>query len=149
MLLSSMPVLEAALAMTTNQSRSALVVDDGEQLVGLVSLQDINRSLIRAKTDFPTAQMPKLLLSDICTRDMVYAYPDEAIADALDRMAARGLHQLPVVKRDNPSQVLGVLEQEGVTLACSLAATREVLRQHLSLPTVTEELSPVPVKQLT
>ncbi|MBW4547814.1 MAG: chloride channel protein [Symplocastrum torsivum CPER-KK1] len=149
MLLSSMPVLEAALALTTSQSRSALVVDDAEHLVGLVSLQDINRSLIRAKTDFPTAQMPKLLLGDICTRDMVYAYPDEAIAEAVDRMGARGLHQLPVVKRDDPSQVLGVLEQEGVTLACSLAATREVLRQHLSLPTVTEELSPVPVKQLT
>jgi hypothetical protein len=55
-------------------------------------------------------------------------------------MGARGLHQLPVVARDNPYQVLGVLEQEGVDLACSLAATREVVRQHLALQVVTKEL---------
>jgi predicted transcriptional regulator len=79
----------------------------------------------------------------------LYAYPDEAIAEALDRMGARGLHQLPVVDRDNPYQVLGVLEQEGVDLACSLAATREVVRQHLALQVVTQELSKIPLKQLS
>jgi H+/Cl- antiporter ClcA len=47
MLLGSMPVLEAALALTTAQCRSALVVNEAEQLIGLVTLQDINRSLIR------------------------------------------------------------------------------------------------------
>jgi CBS domain-containing protein len=140
MLLGSMSVLEAALALTTEQCRSALVVDDAEQLMGLVTLQDINRSLIRSETGLPSGQAPTQWLADICTRDILYAYPDEAIADALDRMGARGLHQLPVVARDNPYQVLGVLEQEGVDLACSLAATREVVRQHLALQVVTKEL---------
>jgi predicted transcriptional regulator len=88
-------------------------------------------------------------LSDICTREILYAYPDEAIADALDRMGARGLHQLPVVERDNPYQVVGVLEQEGIDLMCSLAATREVVRQHLTLQVVTKELTKIPLKQLT
>jgi CBS domain-containing protein len=140
MLLGSMSVLEAALALTTEQCRSALVVDDAEQLIGLVTLQDINRSLIRSETGLPSGHAPTQWLADICTRDILYAYPDEAIADALDRMGARGLHQLPVVARDNPYQVLGVLEQEGVDLACSLAATREVVRQHLALQVVTKEL---------
>ena len=140
MLSGSMPVLEAGLALTTAQCRSALVVDEAEQLIGLVSLQDINRSLIRSDTDSPTGHAPNRPLAEICTRDILYAYPDEAIADALDRMGARGLHQLPVVKRDDPHEVLGVLEQEGISLACSLAATREVLLQHLSRLPVTPEL---------
>lgn len=141
MLLGSMSVLEAGFALTTGQCRSALVVDDAEQLIGLVTLQDINRALIRSETDLPTDFSANQPLADLCTRDLLYAYPDEAIADALDRMAARGLHQLPVVERDNPQQILGVLEQEGVTLACSLAATREVLLDHLSRSPVTKELN--------
>jgi CBS domain-containing protein len=149
MLLGSMSVLEAALALTTEQCRSALVVDDAEQLIGLVTLQDINRSLIRSETGLPTAPSLTPGLVDICTREILYAYPDESLADALDRMGARGLHQLPVVERDNPYQVLGVLDQEGIDLACSLAATKEVVRQHLALQVVTKELSRIPLKQLT
>jgi CBS domain-containing protein len=149
MLLGSMPVLEAALALTTAQCRSALVVNEAEQLIGLVSLQDINRSLIRLKTEPQASFTLTQRLADICTREILYAYPDEAIADALDRMGARGLHQLPVVERDNPYHVVGILEQEGVDLACSLATTREVVRQHLALQIVTKELSRIPIKQLT
>ncbi|HEY9742276.1 MAG TPA: chloride channel protein [Coleofasciculaceae cyanobacterium] len=148
-LLSSMCVLEAALALTTEQCRSALVVDDAERLIGLVTLQDINRSLIRLDSNFHASQSLSQRLADICTREILYTYPDEAIADALDRMGARGLHQLPVVARDNPHQILGVLEQEGVALACSLAATREVVHQHLALLSVTKKLSKIPLKQLT
>jgi CBS domain-containing protein len=149
MLLGSMPVVEAALALTTEQCRSALVVDDAEQLIGLVTLQDINRSLIRSETNFHTEHLLTQRLADICTKEILYTYPDEAIADALDRMGARGLHQLPVVERDNPYQVLGVLEQEGVDLACSLAATRELVRQNIALQVVTKELSRIALKQLT
>jgi len=149
MLLGSMPVLEAALALTTAQTRSALVVNDAEQLIGLVTLQDINRVLLRSDSDLTTRHSLTQRLSDICTREILYAYPDEAIADALDRMGARGLHQLPVVERDNPYQVVGVLEQEGIDLMCSLAATREVVRQHLTLQVVTKELTKIPLKQLT
>jgi H+/Cl- antiporter ClcA/CBS domain-containing protein len=142
MLLGSMTVLDAALALTTAQCRSALVVDDLGQLMGLVTLQDINRSLIRAKTDSPTNLLPMQQLASICTREILSAYPDEILADALDRMAARGLHQLPVVERDNLYRVLGVLEQEGIELACNLAATKEVVRQHLVSQVATAETTP-------
>ena len=149
LLLGSMPVLEAALALTTGEYRSALVVDDQEKLIGLVTLQDINRSLIRLEADYQKGQVANQPLAEICTREILYTYPDEAITDALDRMAARGLHQLPVVERDNPHQVLGILEQEGIALACSLAATREVVRQHLALRSATKLLNKIPLKQLS
>jgi predicted transcriptional regulator len=112
-------------------------------------LQDINRSLIRLEADYQKGQVANQPLAEICTREILYTYPDEAITDALDRMAARGLHQLPVVERDNPHQVLGILEQEGIALACSLAATREVVRQHLALRSATKLLNKIPLKQLS
>jgi len=149
MLSSSMPVLEGGLAMTTGQCHSALVVDDMGQLIGIVTLQDINRTLAlweRSAIAHPEADplsnnLTHQQLADICTTELLYAYPDESVADALDRMAARGLHQLPVVDRDNPHQVLGVLEKEGIDLACGVAATRKTLRRYLSLKSATPSLN--------
>lgn len=143
LLAGSMPVLEAGLALTTGQHRSALVIDEAEQLIGLVTLQDINKALIPSEANFQSANLANPSLAEICTKTILSVYPDESLADALDRMATRGLHQLPVVDRDNPYQVLGILEREGVALACSLAATREVLLKHLAGLPATKELNPV------
>jgi hypothetical protein len=51
-------------------------------------------------------------------------------------MALRGLHQLPVVARNNPDCILGLLEKEQIALTCNLAATRKALQHYLPmLPT--------------
>jgi hypothetical protein len=42
-------------------------------------------------------------------------------------MGARGLYLLPVVARDNPRNVLGVIERNQVALASNLAMTQAVL----------------------
>jgi len=55
-------------------------------------------------------------------------------------MAARGLHQLLVVDRDNREQVLGLLEREQLDLNCKVAATHQALRHYLTVPSKTEEL---------
>ncbi len=66
----------------------------------------------------------------MCTTELVYAYEDEPLAEAVIRMSARGLNQLPVVYRDRPQQVIGLLTQESVALAHSIAKTREALQRH-------------------
>lgn len=139
----SMPILEAGLVLTTGQCRSALVVDDAKKLIGIVTLQDINRAISRAEADSLNYNLTNQPLTDICTIELLSANPDEPMADALDRMAARGLHQLPVIDPDNPHQVLGVLEQENIALACSVAATRQALLRYLSFAPVPNEL-PLP-----
>jgi predicted transcriptional regulator len=58
----------------------------------------------------------------------LFAYPDELLNEAIARMATRGLHQLPVITRDAPAQVVGVLTQEGITLAKGVFRTKELLR---------------------
>jgi H+/Cl- antiporter ClcA len=140
---STMKVLEAALSMWHSRTRSALVIDSQEQLVGIVTLEDINRTLAnyqKSSADAQNAQhnLSNLTLKEISTTDILYAYSDEPLTEALDRMALRGLHQLPVVARNNHEQILGLLEREQVALTCNLAATRKALSYYLPVPSKTE-----------
>lgn len=140
---STMKVLEAALSMWHARTRSALVVDEQEQLIGIVTLEDINRTLAsyQKNSDLATQiqqNLSNLTLQEISTTDILYAYSDEPLTEALDRMALRGLHQLPVVARNNHEQILGLLEREQVALTCNLAATRKALSHYLPLPSKTD-----------
>jgi H+/Cl- antiporter ClcA len=141
----TMKVLEAALEMTRDRTRSALVIDSKEQLVGILSLEDINRAFSSWETyDNSPTEIQNILSSqtiiDICTTDILYAYPDEPLSEALDRMAVRGLHQLPVVSRDNHESILGLLEKELVSLTCNVAVTRKALRRYLPMIVKTVEI---------
>ncbi|MER3432785.1 MAG: chloride channel protein [Leptolyngbya sp. ERB_1_1] len=140
----SIPLLEAGLQLIQNQSHSALVVNDDRQFIGIITLQDINRAIARWETEPNHAAqvLNQRTIAEVCTTDILYAYQDEPLTDALDRMAARGLHQLPVIDRADPHQILGLLEQEGITLACNLALTRVRLMPYLHA----EEANPTETK---
>lgn len=157
MLPAALPVLQAGLSMTRaaagiaplgHRCRSALVIDEADRLVGIVTLEDINQAISLWEHYAPTASalalhhppdfkadgnLPLSKLIDICSTELLYAYTDEPLCEALDRMAARGLHQLPVVERDNRERVLGLLEREQIALICNLAATRKALSHYLPM----------------
>ncbi len=156
MLSAALPVLQAGLAMTRDafgkaplghRCRSALVIN-ADQLVGIVTLEDINRAIsweyvakdAHYAPDETNSNLPFSKLIDICTTEILYAYPDEPVSEALARMSARGLHQLPVVDRDNHERVLGLLELDQIALSCSLAATRKALCYYFPVPPIIEEL---------
>ncbi len=129
-------VLEAAVEMTRDRCHSALVIDQAEQLIGIVSLEDINRVLSiwqNYQNSQPEIQsnLSSQTLMEICTTEILYAWRDEPLSEALDRMELRGLHQLPVVARDNHERILGLLEREQITLTCNLALTRKALSRYL------------------
>ncbi|MDH6058714.1 chloride channel protein [Umezakia ovalisporum] len=130
-------VLEASIEMIHDRCRSALVIDDAGKLVGILSIEDINRVLSLPQTHSHssseiTTDLSRQTLIDICTTEILYAWQDELLSEALDRMTLRGLHQLPVVARDNYEYILGLLEREQVALICSLAVTSQALQHHLS-----------------
>lgn len=144
---SSLSVLQAGSTLLRHQARTALVVDDADHLAGILTLQDINRALARwdqhsetAKQE-STSQIANQTVGDICTQEVLYAYGDESIAEAVARMAARGLRQLPVVDRDDPQQVLGLLEHERIDLICNLAVMRESLHPYLKAVSVAEPIN--------
>jgi H+/Cl- antiporter ClcA/CBS domain-containing protein len=142
-------VLEAAVAMTRERIRSALIIDDdADKLVGILSLEDIKRTLAlwqnlpNSSTEIQEYLSSQKLI-DICTTDILYAWEDEPLSEALDRMALRGLHQLPVVAKDNPDFILGLLEREQIELTCNLTAITKVLHQYLPVITTTEYIEEI------
>lgn len=133
-LLTTMNVLEAALEMTRDRQSCALVINETEQLVGILSLEDINRAL--SVWEYPNSisesgNISHQSLLEICTTEILYAYWDEPLSEALDRMSVRGLQQLPVVARDNHDRILGLLQKEQIALTCNLAATRQAIHHYL------------------
>jgi H+/Cl- antiporter ClcA/predicted transcriptional regulator len=144
---SQLSILEAGKILMHRQVHTGLVVDPGtDRLVGLITLNDIGRAIATIEAGhWPSGDLiapSALVVSDICTKALLCTYQDESLAEAWARMATRGLHQLPVVDRDDPSQILGVLTKEGIELASSTAVTCETLRHYLtSQPIVPETLS--------
>jgi H+/Cl- antiporter ClcA/predicted transcriptional regulator len=110
--------------------RSALVVDDEQLTIGIVTIEDINRGLSNSPGSAPELLPHNRLLSDICSQPIIYTYPEEIVATALAKMAGRGLHQLPVIAKETPTEVVGVLDRENISMACSLAITRMHLDKH-------------------
>ncbi len=125
-------ILTAGLKLTENNCHSALVIDDREELLGIITLHDISRAIAQADG---SPQLDRLLassVSTICTKYLFYADVNEPIIDAIDRMTARGLHQLPAIDRAHPQLVVGILQQDRIALACSVASTRQALSKYVA-----------------
>ncbi|WNC22029.1 MULTISPECIES: chloride channel protein [unclassified Thermosynechococcus] len=138
----AMPVVEAGLQLIEKKAYCAFVTDNQQDLMGLITLGDINRVLTRWETDQETTAYQTQTVGSVCTRELLLAYGDEPLKDALDRMGARDLRQLPVVDRNNPQRVLGLLTRENIRLAYSLDQTRRKLLPYLEQAMLSLPLEP-------
>ncbi|MFQ5435562.1 MAG: chloride channel protein, partial [Anaerolineae bacterium] len=96
------------------------VVDGDMNLMGMVSLRDYDRAM----------KMPdheQIQVNDIATTGgLLVAFEDEPLSDALRRIGTRGVNKLPVVTRENPRRVLGVVRRRDLVKAYNLALTRRM-----------------------
>lgn len=108
------------------------VLDEKGDLYGIVTIQDLNSAL--ARPDFHA-----LRVRDIATHPPVVAYPDETMWNVLRRMAPRDLSRLPVVSRENPKKLVGLVRRRDIVKAYNVAMVRRlelqqrVERAHLRL----------------
>ncbi|MBI2914107.1 MAG: chloride channel protein [Chloroflexi bacterium] len=82
------------------------VVDGDSRLVGIVGPSDLERALDRELSD--------LTVADIATKNVVVAHPDQTLDEAVRRMSAQSLRQLPVVSRGDVSILLGMLSRSNI-----------------------------------
>lgn len=101
------------------------VVDSQGELVGVLTVQDIERGRVSAHESGQTK-----LVGECCTRRLLTAYPDETLAMALRRLSVRDIGRLPVIARDNPRHLLGVLRRSAMIRAYDLALTRRAALRH-------------------
>jgi H+/Cl- antiporter ClcA/CBS domain-containing protein len=125
-------IIAAGLKLTQNNCHSAIVIDDRQELVGIVTLHDLSKAIADAEAELQPDRLLSSSVGSVCTKHLFFAYTDEPITEAIDRMRARGLHQLPTIDRSNPTQILGILQEDRIALACSVAATRQALSKYAS-----------------
>lgn len=117
---------EVGQAMMLARQHCALVMD-GEELLGLITLQDLNRLITHAETEGKLDWLHQQPIRQLCTTELLFAYEDEALVEAIARMLTRGLHQLPVAMREPPHRIVGLLTPQSAELTCNILRTRELL----------------------
>ncbi len=127
----SLSTLEAGCEMLAYKYHTALVLDEAQQLVGVVTTADIKRN-IESQERSPKPLEITQKLGDICTKEILYVHPDELLITAWERMRVRGLYLLPVVDANNPRQILGIISKEQINLAEDLITTQAALEPYLS-----------------
>ena len=98
------------------------IVNEMDELVGIFTLQDLDR--------IDPARWITITVGETCTRDLVVTYPDETIGAALRKMGARDIGRIPVVSRENPRQLLGILRRSDLVRSYSVALSRRAVIRH-------------------
>lgn len=117
------PLSRAVEVLTATRRQGLPVLSAAGELVGILTVQDIDRAL-----EGGAAQ--GLAVGAVCSLDLLVAYPDESVGAALRRMSARDIGRLPVVARDQPRRLLGLLRRNEVVRAYDTALTRRAAQRH-------------------
>jgi CIC family chloride channel protein len=112
---SDMPVAELELLFAKEHHTAYPVVKNGA-LVGMVTLDDLRR--------LPQDVRAQTRVSDIASKHPVVTYPDETVHSALDKMYIRDVDRLPVVGRNDPKTILGIISEHDLIRAHKMAEER-------------------------
>jgi CBS domain-containing protein len=113
-------VVEAARRLASEDVGSLPVVD-GDRLVGMVTDRDIVLQVVAKDLD-PN----KVPVSDVCSESPVTAEPDEALDEALERMAKERVRRLPVV---SDGRLVGILAQADIARTARPESTGRLVEE--------------------
>ncbi len=105
------PVFDA-LVVLAEYKIGALVVLQGEQLIGIFSERDYAREVVLKGRSSKTTQ-----ISDVMTHDVICAKPSDTVEQAMSLMSEKRIRHLPVVENDKLVGILSIgdLVKETIT----------------------------------
>ncbi len=115
---------DLARSFATTHHHGFPVIDNQGDLVGIVTLQDLEDTLAKATPD-------KLRVMDIATTDnLLVAYPHEPMWVALKRLGGRDIGRLPVVAEEGSRRLIGAVRRSDIIRAYNDAIVRKAHHQH-------------------
>jgi chloride channel protein, CIC family len=104
----SMPFWELVRTVSRSGESHFPVVDPAGEITGIVSINDI-RSVL-----FETDVARILTARDVATLGVVMVFRDDTLQQALDKMAAIGVDELPVVGREKPGVFVSMISKRDI-----------------------------------
>ena len=71
-----------------------------------------------------TTESRNLAVADIATTNLITAYPDESLHDVLHKLGASEVGRIPVVDRNEPAKLIGVIRRYDFVRAYTRAQSR-------------------------
>ena len=113
----SMPLEGLAEEFVRQRTQSFPVVDDSGDLVGMVSVSDLDRAVAAGQVEGAT-------VAEIATSgELLIAHPDESMGEALRRLGIRDVNRLPVVERGS-LRPIGVIQRNDIVRAYNQALVK-------------------------
>jgi len=106
----TMPISELVTKLRKTGHHGFPVVDKDGNLCGMVTLSDIEAVMSKGKPEGIT-------VGDIASKSVILAYPDQYLHDVLVSSGTRDVGRIPVVDRNNPKHLLGVLRRHDIIRA--------------------------------
>lgn len=97
------------------------LVDPDDGLVGIVTYGDLLRAMTRDKGD--------ATVLEVGTTDLVVGYTDERIFEGAVRMASNDIEQLLIVRRDDSSELVGLLDSQNLMTSALRQLEEERVRE--------------------
>jgi CBS domain-containing protein len=99
----------------------SLPVADGDALIGIVTDRDLVVNVLAKDLDGNSTRV-----AEVCSGKLVVAQPDDALDEALRRMARKQVRRLPVVE---DGRLVGILAQADVAREASASETGAMVEQ--------------------
>jgi acetoin utilization protein AcuB len=106
--------LIAAYSLMFEKEVRRLPVVQGQALVGIITLSDIQRAIPLTLEEIDTAtklEMAAVTVRDVMTSDPITVTPDDTIQEAAERMLENQVSGMPVVENDH---VIGILTESDI-----------------------------------
>lgn len=86
--------------------KSMPVVDKNGELVGMIALSDIN--------SVEVSEWDKVSVRETAVKEVYSAYADQKLADVLNVMHAHNVDRMPVVDRQHPTKIVGIISSDDI-----------------------------------
>lgn len=111
----SLSLQELAERFNRSGHRGFPVVDERGMLYGIVTLTDLENAMLQDG-------VAKLTVGDIASTDILVAYPDQTLHQALEQLSIRNVGLIPVVERGRLRKLVGILRRADIIAAYVRAA---------------------------
>lgn len=108
---------------SVNLSQGLPIADVEGRLAGVITQGDV----LRALENDPDGRATVL---EAGTSELIVAYPDEFVHDALHRMVSHNIGRLPVISRDDSKQMVGYFDRSNLLNAWTRQIEEEGVQEH-------------------